>query len=207
MALSKFLARELGNPSAIMGRFFLAPMWNKRNAALNNTVFECLDLQPHDRVLEVGFGGGYLMNRVVNTVTEGKITGIDISPAMVQYCSRRFRRFVQGGRLDLRCSPAESLPFPAGNFTKVCSVNSIFYWQDVQSALSEQLRVLVDGGRLVLCMTCKEYLEKRGFSKHGFHLYQAPEIEALLQEVGFRDTRSSGLKDSLREYLCVTAVK
>jgi ubiquinone/menaquinone biosynthesis C-methylase UbiE len=207
MALSKFLARELGKPSAIMGRFFLAPTWNKRNAALNNTAFEHLDLQPHDRVLEVGFGGGYLMSRVVKTVTEGMITGIDISPAMVQYCSRRFRRFVQGGRLDLRCSPVESLPFPESHFTKVCTVNSIFYWQDVQSALSEQLRVLVDGGRLVLCMTCKEYLEKRGFSEHGLHLYHAPEIEALLLEVGFRDVHNGRLKDSIREYLCVTAVK
>jgi ubiquinone/menaquinone biosynthesis C-methylase UbiE len=128
MALSKFLAREMGNPSAIMGRFFLAPMWNKRNAALNDTAFENLDLQPHDRLLEVGFGGGCLMNRVVKTVTEGMIAGIDISPTMVRYCSRRFRPFVQNGHLDLRCSQAEALPFPAAHFTKVCTVNSIFYW-------------------------------------------------------------------------------
>lgn len=207
MTLTRFLARELGNPSAIMGPFCLAPIWNRRNAALNNTVFEHLDLQPHDRLLEVGFGGGYLMSRVVKTVTEGVIAGINISPAMVRHCSRRFRRLVQGGRLDLRCSQAEDLPFPGAHFTKACTVNSIFYWRDVKGALSEQLRVLVDGGHLVLCMTCKEYLEKRGFSKHGLHLYQAPEIEALLQEVGFRDIRTSQLKDSIRGYLCVTAVK
>jgi len=207
MALSKFLARELGNPSVVMGRFFVAPMWNKRNAALNNTAFEHLDLQPHDRVLEVGFGGGYLMNRVVKTVTEGMIVGIDVSPSMVRHCSRRFRHFVQSGRLDLRCSQAESLTFPDKQFSKVCTVNSIFYWHNVQSAFSEQLRVLVDGGRLVLCMTCKEYLEEKGFSKHGLHLYQAPEVEALLQEVGFRDIHISRLRDSMREYLCVTAVR
>ena len=207
MALSKFLARELGNPSAIMGRFFLAPMWNKRNAALNDTAFEHLDLQPHDRVLEVGFGGGYLMHRVVKTVTEGMIAGIDVSPAMVRYCSGRFRRYVRGGHLDLRCAQGEALPFPENHFTKVCTVNSIFYWHNVQSAFSEQLRVLVDGGRLVLCMTCKEYLEQRGFSKHWLHLYHVPEIEALLQEVGFRDIDTSRLKDSIREYLSVTAVK
>lgn len=60
MSIAKFLARELGNPSTIMGRLYLAPMWNRRNAALNNTAFEHLELQSHDRVLEIGFGGGYL---------------------------------------------------------------------------------------------------------------------------------------------------
>jgi len=205
--LAKFLARELGNPSTIMGRLYLAPMWNKRNAALNDTALEHLELERTDRVLEVGFGGGYLMSRALEVVTEGSVTGIDVSPAMVAYCTKRLRRYVASGRLVLRQGQAESLPFPDKHFSKVCTVNSIFYWTDAGKAFAEQRRVLEDGGHLVLCMTCKEHLENKGFSKHGLHLYQAPEVEILLKDVGFRDIRISQLKDPMREYLCVTAVK
>jgi hypothetical protein len=36
----------------------LASLWNRRNTVLNDAAFDGLALRPHDRVLELGFGGG-----------------------------------------------------------------------------------------------------------------------------------------------------
>ena len=71
MRWDKFVAQQLGRPSGLIGQLILGPVWNKRNAALNDVAFDHLALNPHDRVLEVGFGGGYLLSRISTVVTEG----------------------------------------------------------------------------------------------------------------------------------------
>ena len=83
--LAKLLAQQLGHPSNITGKWVLAPLWNRRNRALNDVALAKLDLRPDDRVLEVGFGGGYLLGRIAAVVTEGSIAEVDVSEAMVAY--------------------------------------------------------------------------------------------------------------------------
>ncbi len=123
-------------------------------------------MQPADRVLDVGFGGGYLLDRMSTVVDDGWLAGVDISPAIVAAAQKRYRERVKAGKLGLACAAADALPFPDEHFTKVCSVNSIFYWQDVDHGLREIARVLVNGGHLVLCFTSKASLEQKGFARH-----------------------------------------
>ena len=170
MFIDKFLARQLGNPSGLMGRWVAAPLWNRRNSALNDAAFDNLALNPQDRVLEVGFGGGYLLGRMSSVVTDGLLAGVDVSPAMVAFCEKRFGSLVSGGKLEVKCARAESIPYSSGRFTKVCSVNSIFYWQDIPRAFGEFWRVLAEGGAAVMCFTWKEALGKRRFAQHGLSL-------------------------------------
>ena len=49
---------------------------------MNRLTLEQLDVQPRDRVLEVGFGGGDLLANAL-AITRAEIVGIDISEAMV----------------------------------------------------------------------------------------------------------------------------
>jgi arsenite methyltransferase len=202
MTFSKLLARQLGNPSRITGKF-AAIVWNRRNAALNDVVFDMLDLEPSDRVLEIGFGGGYLLGRMSTIVTDGWLAGVDVSPAMVSHCSNSFRKRIREGKLELKCAAAESLPYPSWDFTKVCSTNSIFYWQEVGQAMSEIERVLRPGGNLVLCFTSKESLAKRNFAGD-IRLVEADEIQALMAANGFESIRSVCSSDQYREFICVT---
>jgi SAM-dependent methyltransferase len=118
--LAKFVAQQLGAPSGVIGRWVLAPLWNRRNAALNDVVFDRLALHSDDRVLEIGFGGGYLLGRMAGVVTQGFVAGVDVSEAMVAVCERRYRPLVRAGRLELRSAPAESLPYRSGCFSKAC---------------------------------------------------------------------------------------
>ena len=207
MFFDKFLAQQLGNPSGIIGRWVAAPMWNKRNAALNDVAFENLALTRHDRVLEVGFGGGYLLGKMSGIVTDGLLAGVDGSQAMVSYCKERYRALIRQGRLDLKCARAECLPYPDAYFTKVCSVNSIFYWQDVPAAFSQAWRVLAEGGSLALCFTCKESLEDKGFARQGLALFEVDQVQQMLESAGFCEIRTISSSDRHRDFVCMVGRK
>ena len=205
--LSKFLAKQLGHPSGLIGRLILAPIWNRRNSALNDVAFERLALRRDDRVLEVGFGGGYLIGRMAAVVTEGRLAGVDVSQAMVDVCSNRFRALVQASRLDLRCANAESLPYPDGHFDKACTVNSIFYWPDAQQVIRELSRVLEPGGRLVMCFTCPESLKSKSFSQHGLRLYQAGQVDQMMRTAGLAQVSVTRHADRHRQFWSMAGQK
>jgi ubiquinone/menaquinone biosynthesis C-methylase UbiE len=205
--LAKWIAGQLGHPSGLVGRLVLAPLWNKRNSALNDAAFNSLALRPHDRVLEVGFGGGYLLGRMAAVVAEGFLAGVDVSPAMVAFCQKRFRSLVEAGKLELKCATATALPYPSGSFTKVCTVNSIFYWENVPQAISELWRVLEENGMLVMCFTCKTSLEDKPFAQRGLALYEDDRIGPMMEVAGFHAIGVTRASDRHREFLCITGKK
>ena len=82
-ALDRFVAQQLHSPSTVVGRLVLGRLWNRRNRALNGAAFEALALRPGDRVLEVGFGGGYLLGRMVAAVADGFVAGVGVAGHVV----------------------------------------------------------------------------------------------------------------------------
>ena len=115
----------------------LARIWNRRNQALNDTLLCYLNPQPTDRILEIGFGGAYLLEKILPHLQTGMVCGVDISEGMVRRCSKQFRSHIASGKLDLKCSSAEKRSYPARHFGKVCMANSIFYWQDAEAGMME----------------------------------------------------------------------
>ena len=68
---ARFMARQLRKPSGLFGRFVLPRRLSRINVTLNEATLAALDLQPDDRVLEVGFGPGDLIARAVEAVAAG----------------------------------------------------------------------------------------------------------------------------------------
>jgi ubiquinone/menaquinone biosynthesis C-methylase UbiE len=203
--LGRKLFNQFRAPSRGLSSWIIGRLWNRRNAVLNDFALARLELSVHDHVLDVGFGGGYLLERIAQVVSHGFAAGVDASDALVESLKRRCRPLVDSGRLDVRCGQVESLPYPDGYFNKCCSVNSLFYWTDVPRGIAEIYRVLTDGGRFVVCITCKQCLEKKSFAVDGIGLYQEDEICTLLADAGFQIVKMEQASDRYREFLCVVA--
>ena len=85
-----FLAKQLGYPSGIFGRL-LMKLLNKGNANMNDFTFQQLDLQSKDAVLEIGFGGGYLLEKIINSQIPRRIVGIDPQIDVVNMGKKKFK--------------------------------------------------------------------------------------------------------------------
>jgi ubiquinone/menaquinone biosynthesis C-methylase UbiE len=118
--------------------------------AANGTALELLELEPADRVLEVGFGHGATIARLSGVLSSGFVAGVDPSAEMCRMAARRNRQTVLDGRVDLRQASVDVLPYPTGAFDKALSVHTLYFWPDLVRAFREIARVLRPGGRLVL---------------------------------------------------------
>lgn len=101
------------------------------------------------RLLEIGCGPGSF----AEDVEGGELFCLDPIPEMIRVAEPR----VNSSRLSRGDSPAtfvegtaEELPFEDGSFDAVCSLFSFRDWYDKRRGLSESLRVLKPGGKLVI---------------------------------------------------------
>jgi len=190
VALSDLLAAQLRKPSGWFGRVVVARLLDRVNAPLNELTLRALELTADDHVLELGPGGGDLVARMAKIVTHGRLAAVDFSPEMIERCARRFASLVAAGRLELRCASVEELPYGAAEFTKACTVNTIYFWSDPELALAKLRASLRDGGRLAVTFNPRSAAEKLAYTRHFHALYERAEVERLLQQAGFRDVRS-----------------
>ena len=204
--MSETLDTLLGSPSGWLVSHVLAGLWNRRNAALNAATFDALALDPDDRVLEVGFGGGWLLRRMAAVVENCDVSGVDISETMVSLARRRLFSQIATGSIRLFQARAETLPFLDNGFDKICSVNSMFYWDDQQVGLAELRRILRPGGRLVLCLTRKSDLETRRFARN-LTLLDEHQLVHLLEKTGFSLLEVKRLTDRYRAFHCIVGSK
>ena len=157
---------------------------------MNRLTFDELRLQPEDRVLEVGFGGGELLGWILGWIlgaTSGQVVGLDVSEAMVE---RARRRFSGEGRLRLFQGSVEAVPLPTASIDKACSVNNIYFWPDPEAGMAELARVIRPGGNLAICFEPAEELRKWPGHRFGFRLYSEDNVRVLMREAGFGSIRS-----------------
>jgi ubiquinone/menaquinone biosynthesis C-methylase UbiE len=109
-----------------------------------------LEVQPTDRVLEVGFGPGIAIRALAGRATQGLVCGIDHSEVMVRHASRRNRTAVKEGRVELRLGSAADLSARDGVFDKVLVVNNFGMWPDPEQGLKDVRGLMRPGGRLAI---------------------------------------------------------
>ena len=188
-----FLAKQLGYPSGIFGRL-LMKLLNKGNADMNDFTFQQLDLQSGDAVLEIGFGGGYLLEKMIDSQIPSRIVGIDPQLDVIKMGNKKFEKAMSSTSfaiaqrdLELQQASGESLPYGENTFTKICTVNTVYFWSNPQKVLAECDRILQPQGKLIICYNSPEFLEQTKLTQYGFTAYQPAELESLMVNAGLVD--------------------
>jgi ubiquinone/menaquinone biosynthesis C-methylase UbiE len=123
-----------------------------------------LDVQPHDRVLEIGFGPGVGIELLASLLSSGRVAGVDDSEEMVEQARVRNAEAIKTGRVELRRGSVETLPFEHETFDKALAINSMQVWLDAVAGLREIRRVMKPGGRVALGFTHHSGQPKEGLT-------------------------------------------
>src|SRR5579875_3191486 len=94
------LFAQFARPSGPLGR--VAGWMMARTDADDRWIVDLLDVQPDDRVLEIGFGPGVAIALLAARATAGIVVGVDPSDVMAQQAARRNRAAVRAGRVRSR---------------------------------------------------------------------------------------------------------
>ncbi len=150
------------------------------NRRRNLWVVSSMDVQPTDRVLELGFGPGIAIHECSRLATRGQVYGIDHSEVMVRMASKRNAAAIRSGRVDLRLGSVERLPGFGDPLDKVLAVNSMGFWPDPLRRLKDLQERLRPGGVIAIASQprCSGATSETS-------VRAASEIEAVLTEAGF----------------------
>lgn len=159
-------------------------------------VLPIMDVQPSDRVLDLGCGSGWATRLVAKRFRPKKIAGIDISDEMV----RRATEHSNGiSDIEYKQGSAEKIPAPDASFEKIFSIESFYYWPDQMAGLKEVRRVLASEGKLfILINLYKDNHYSLRWAKElkvPVHALSEAEYIQLLGKAGFANASARRIPD------------
>ena len=112
-------------------------------------VVDELDVQPDDRVLEIGCGHGVAATFVCERLDTGRLTAVDRSPKMIAAAERRNAAHVEAGRAEFLVAHLEELDLGERRFDNVFAVRVALFHREPERARALVERYLAPGGRIV----------------------------------------------------------
>lgn len=138
---------ETENPGAFITLLDAASR-NEGIMAMKRRTYELLDARPGQRILEVGCGTGDDARQLAEMISPGgKLVAIDKSEALINEALSRVRQ--TDNSIDFVVGDATMLNLESGIFDACRIERTLIHIPDPTAAISEMLRVLHNGGKLV----------------------------------------------------------
>jgi ubiquinone/menaquinone biosynthesis C-methylase UbiE len=199
---------QCGNPQGEEGRSTLERM-NSSHDALSRWGLSCLpDIGPSE-ILDIGCGGGNMLNLLGRMYPSSKLIGIDPSDTALELTSETAADLMSAERLAVLKGDVSDLPFEGGSFDLATAVETYFFWPDLARGLEEAARVLRRGGILLIVSESYPHpdFEERnaGWSEMtGMRLVDNQIMIKMLGKAGFEATATT-VEDS--NWVAFVAVK
>lgn len=182
MGLMQTISRQLSEPSGLGGRI-IARLMNRGNASLNARAIEHLSLTPEASVLEIGFGGGATLPLLLGQAD--RVAGFDRASDMVEAATSRHPEDIASGRLRVDAGDVHALPYADGEFDRILTVNTVYFWPDLHGAMDEIRRVVGPGGELVVGIRDPSVMQK--VDRAIFTVREPEEVRDAVEAAGFTD--------------------
>ena len=203
MNLRKQIVAQFRQPHGRLGELAGWVMSNRAsNVQRNRWTVDLLNVQPNDRILEIGCGPGIAAEACLQRLETGKYTGIDHSPVMLQQTARRNARGAHNGRLELHCGNLALLDSMAGGFDKVFSVNVAQFFDDKSQAFKSIKHIMRGGGLLATTHQPRNSNPTRRDAEQSANLFAD-----TLADAGFADIEIKKLMLRDVPAMCVLATK
>jgi len=185
--------REQFNQWATSGLAAEMEGWHR---PVTEKLIDRMDLQPHERILEIGCGEGWASRLLSARVPEGAVVGIDIADELIG--SARARSLDHQNLLFAPGS-VEEIPWAEDYFTRVLSVETAYYWHSPDLAAREIFRVTAWGGYVFILMSFyAENPHSHHWKEHApgdIHLRSTEEWKESFALMGFENVEADRIHD------------
>jgi len=192
-----------------LGRLLLWNM-NSRHSKLTDWGLAQISIEKQATILDVGCGGGRTVSKLAAIATQGKVYGLDYSPASVAVAEKINRQWIAIGRVEIREGSVSRMPYADSTFDLVTAVETHFWWPDLPGDMREVFRVVKPGGRLLViaeiykgATTASARLAEK--YPTGMKLLTIDEHRDLFQNTGYTDVRIT--VDAAKGWICGTGTK
>lgn len=111
---------------------------------------DTLNVQPADRLLEIGCGHGVAVSLVCDKLTSGTITALDRSETMIGMATKRNSACVASGKARFLTAALDKADFGGQTFNKIFAVHVNVFWMKPAKELAVIRKALTDDGSLFL---------------------------------------------------------
>jgi ubiquinone/menaquinone biosynthesis C-methylase UbiE len=149
VALIVWVFQQVRKPSGWLGRRMARAM-NVGHSRMTDWALQDVTIPSGAAILDVGCGGGATVGKLAAIAPQGKVVGLDYSPASVAVSRQTNAQAIAAGRVQIEQGSVAALPFAEGTFDLVTAVETHYYWPDLPANVREVWRVLKPGGTFAL---------------------------------------------------------
>src|SRR5690349_21784585 len=161
----------------------------KSHWEITRQLIDLMNIQPHDNVADLGCGVGWATRVLAERASRGLVVGIDLSDQMIGQAVSEYRN---PANAIFIVADAARIPCAHGFFTSLLSVESIYYYPNLEGVFQEVYRILLRGGKAhFLINYYKENVYSHAWAKYidiPVHLLGATDYIKILSAAGFRET-------------------
>ncbi|MCA0987125.1 class I SAM-dependent methyltransferase [Guptibacillus algicola] len=150
-SLQAFIDKQYGEPTGITG-MYLGEKMVKQHRIETMWTIDQLNLDRDETILELGCGAGYAIKMLCNEEAVSSIHALDLSFSVLKTAAIRNRKDVDDGKVTLVQGNVNYLPFKQDSFSKLFSIHSIYFWDDIPKTINEIHRVLQPKGTVILTL-------------------------------------------------------
>lgn len=176
------LGRQLMKPEGENG-LKVAENMNVTNAKLYDFVLDQINIYNGEKILEIGFGNGKTIPKIFAKNPKINFYGVDFSEIMCNQAiayNQEFQNFIQ-----ISCQNAIDMSFDNDFFDTIITLNTVYFWENIETQIAELKRVLRKGGSLVIGYRPKSSMEKLPFTAEVFTLFETNELRSIFEKNGF----------------------
>ncbi len=179
------IANQFRKPSGIMGKI-AANLMIKGNLAPYKTIIKELNIQPDDRLFEIGYGPGIGINLISENYQYSVYQGIDFSELMYSQATAKNIKYIEQNRVKLSFGNFLDTEISVRDFNKIFCLNVVYFWEDLELPFSKIRKMLTENGEFLFFMKKKEDFDKNILAKDGiFNKHQISDVVNTLKTVGF----------------------
>lgn len=178
------LAAQLSRPHDKRG-LEVADMMHASNIGMTRNSIDNLNLETYDSVLEIGHGNGAHLPLLFEKSDSVQYTGFELSMLMHEEAIKANKQFLgQQARFILGTKP--QLPFDSKEFSKIFTVNTLYFWEEPLEFLNDCYRVMKAEGLFCVTFAHKDFMEKLPFTKYIFKLYSVDDFKMIVEKSEFK---------------------